>query len=115
MLAKTNRLKPDWAVTKVRRRGKRVKTGLFHLFYLSRKRGQSVRFAFVVPLRVSKKAVLRNKLRRRAREAVKPIIAELKPGTDVLISFSPRSLPKSVKDLQDAFLKTFIKSHLLRK
>lgn len=68
------------------------------------------RFAFVVSRKVSKKAVLRNKIRRRLREAVRSELPFLKKGIDGIIIINPgaekRKQEEINKDLNEIFTKT---------
>ncbi len=111
MLSKAHRLAPDWLVRKVRQRGRKVQTGLFRLFYTQHRRGSAIRFAFVVPKTISRKAVLRNKLRRKAREAIKPLIPNLNTGQDFVVLLKPAALKKKVSEIREDFIKCLEKTN----
>jgi len=42
------------------------------------------RFGFVISQKISKKAVLRNKIKRRLNEVIQKILKEIKPGYDIV-------------------------------
>jgi len=60
------------------------------------------RFCFVVSRHVGSKAVVRNKLKRRLREAVKSFLPQIKPGFDCVII----TLPGAQKNNYDELLAT---------
>ncbi len=53
---------------------------------------EPMRIAFIVGVKVSKRAVERNRLRRQYRELVRELIVNPKPGVDVLVLVSRPSL-----------------------
>ncbi len=66
------------------------------------------RFAFVVSLKVAKKAFLRNKIRRRLREAVKANLSKIKTGLDVVFFARPglaTKPPEEITELAERLLK----------
>lgn len=74
---------------------------------------QNPRFGFIVSNKISKKAVIRNKIKRRLREAVRARVQEFLPGVDYIF-ISKSSFVKadmaSVREMIDGFLaKTGIK------
>ncbi len=72
------------------------------------------RFAIVVSLKVSKKAVERNKLKRQIREIIRlKIIPIIKPGYDCVILTKKETLNFSYKELESVMLKLLKKSGLI--
>jgi len=70
------------------------------------------RVGFVVSKKVSKKAVLRNKVKRQLREVVKAELARLKPGLD-LIFFTRREIQaKEFAEIQQAVKQLLEKAKL---
>ncbi|OGZ24068.1 MAG: ribonuclease P protein component [Candidatus Nealsonbacteria bacterium RIFCSPLOWO2_01_FULL_43_32] len=59
------------------------------------------RFAFVVSLKVVRKAFLRNKIRRRLREAVKANLSKIKTGLDVVFFARPGLAVKNSKEITE--------------
>lgn len=81
MLPKANRLKKTRDIERVFKNGKSQKEGFLLLKFV--KNGLNVsRFAFVVGQKISKKAVVRNRIKRRIRDAAKKEILEVRPGFD---------------------------------
>ncbi len=58
------------------------------------------RFGFVVSKKVSKRAVDRNKIKRRAREVIRLHINEIKPGYDIIFFMGNNSLDASYSELE---------------
>ena len=82
MLSKERRLTSDWDFKMVRQRGKKIKTPLFDLYYLSKKGNVSSRFGFVISTKLDKRAVKRNRIKRILREEVRSIFSKIKHGFD---------------------------------
>ncbi|MFC1721837.1 ribonuclease P protein component [Patescibacteria group bacterium] len=99
MLPSKNRLAKDWAINKVRRRGRKLKTKYFQISSLPRKRSGESRFAFVVPIRYSKKATERNLLKRRARSSIKTHLSKIKRGYDFVLAFFPEAKDLGAQEL----------------
>jgi ribonuclease P protein component len=59
----------------------------------------AARFCFVVSKRVSNKAVIRNKLKRRLRECVAGLLESIRPGFDCVIITYPGAETKDYQDL----------------
>jgi ribonuclease P protein component len=68
----------------------------------------SNRFGILINTKVSKKAVVRNKIRRELREIIKKRLELLKPGNDFVIIVFPLILDKNIQEIEselDAGLK----------
>lgn len=72
------------------------------------------RFVIVVSTKVSKRAVVRNKVRRQYREICKMFIPRL-PSADIALLVSKPALELSFQDMRDQLEKNFIKAKLLTK
>lgn len=74
-----------------------------------------VAFAFVVSKKVSKKAVVRNKIKRRAREATKMAIKNRnnKKGVSVVVFLKPGVLSKTFKEIQNELLCLYKKAKIV--
>ena len=101
MLPRTNRLLQEKDFKRVSREGR-----YFRGNQLALKKARSVlafsRFAFVISAKVSKKAVIRNKIRRRLREILRPQLNQVKPGFDVMVLVSPFAKDFDFKELKDS-------------
>jgi ribonuclease P protein component len=73
------------------------------------------RFGIVVGLRISKKAVVRNLIRRRIREIIRPLLPELTPGYDVMVLASNSALKSDFKDLETSVHDVLKKIGLFKK
>lgn len=56
------------------------------------------RLGFIVSLKISKKAVIRNKIKRRLREIVR--ITETKPGYDIVVAVKPEIVDKNYQEIK---------------
>lgn len=67
------------------------------------------RFGIIVSGKVSKKAVTRNRIKRRIRASVKEAEHELENGADYLIIALPPAAEKNFADINDSLRKLFVK------
>ena len=58
------------------------------------------RFGFIVSLKISKKAVVRNKIRRQLNEIIRLKLKEIKSGFDIVILTQPEIIGKSYQDIE---------------
>lgn len=70
------------------------------------------RFGFVVSNKVSKKAVLRNKIRRRLRTSIGRRLGDIKPGYDVAVLVFKEVLEMGFKDMDASVERLLEKSDL---
>lgn len=80
MLKKENRLREKRAFQKVLKKGKLFQTKNLFLKLHEADNKDELKFGFIVSLKISKKAVKRNKLKRRMREILRQEIPKLKKG-----------------------------------
>lgn len=88
MLHRKNRLKKTKDFENAWRTGKIAREG-FLLLKKAKNNLTETRFGFAVGLKVSKKAVVRNKIKRQLREAIRTNLKSIKPGFDIIISAIP--------------------------
>jgi len=81
VLPKTSRLRKTKDIERVFKKGKAYKEGFLILKLLKNNLAVG-RFAFVVGQKVSKKANIRNKTKRRMREATRKKMPNIRPGFD---------------------------------
>ena len=103
MLAKPNRLRNRQDFAAVYQQGTRRSTA--HLTLRARRRAQvlsesapvaanlSTRIGFSISLKVSKQAVVRNRLKRQLRAGCRQLLPHLSPGWDLVITVRAGSLP----------------------
>lgn len=77
------------------------------------KRGHS-RFAVVVGSKVSKSAVVRNRIRRQIRAFIEQHLEEISPGYDVLVLVRPDAARLARPDIRRQMKRMFKKAGLLR-
>lgn len=114
MLAKINRIKKKKDFEIIFKNSKSFKTSLFIFRIMKNSLGIS-RFGFVVSKKLSKSAVVRNKVRRRLSEAIKAEINNIKPETDLVIIALPGVEKKEFSEVKEAINNTLIKTRLLIK
>ena len=115
MLAKKHRLTPDWVIDKVKRRGRKTKSRYASLAAQPRRRSGVSRFCFITPLRVSKLAVERNRLRRQAGEIVKKDLPDIRPGHDYVLTLRPPVLKLKFVELRQAIREIFSRGNYLER
>lgn len=91
MLPAINRLRKTKEIREVFK-GKAFRES-FLLLRLSRNGREETKFAFVVGKNVSKKATIRNKIRRKVREAVRLRMPEIKKGFNAVLIVSKTGTP----------------------
>ena len=84
MLSKLNRLKKKRDFEAVFKKGRSFKNNLLIIKLTANKLKES-RFGFIVSQKISKKAVVRNKVRRRLSESVGKNLKLIKGGLDVVL------------------------------
>jgi len=100
MLSGENRLKKKNDFERVFKQGKSFKEkGL--IFRLAKNNLPVARFGFVVSLKVSKKASLRNKIRRRLRAIIKTRLPQTKTGFDIVLIVSEDLVNKSFQEIAE--------------
>jgi ribonuclease P protein component len=73
-----------------------------------------VRVGFSVGVKVAKRAVVRNLLKRRLREIVRRLTPQILPGHDLLFSAKPGSQELSFSELTDSVAGLLSRSSLIR-
>ena len=101
MLKKTNRITRDKEFDRAFKTGQSFYTKI--LGFKAVDNGlEADRLGVLVSTKVSKKAVIRNKIKRQIREIVQSKLSSLKPGKDLVIIVFPQILDKEFKDLDAA-------------
>ncbi len=84
MLSKKHRL-PSYLIPKLLKRGQRLHADNFTLIYQPSTINNFPRFAFIIPIKLEKRAVYRNRLKRLLRQTVKYQIKKIKKGYNILL------------------------------
>ncbi|MDP3093838.1 MAG: ribonuclease P protein component [bacterium] len=114
MLPRLYRLKKESDFDRLFKKGM-VKSGEFlTIRFIDNGRGTS-RFGFVVGSKSFKKASLRNKLKRKLREAVKGNLALIEPGKDVAFAAKTGAIDKSVKETGEHIFSLLNQAGLIKK
>jgi len=111
MLSKSNRLKQKKDIERVIKRGESFKEKFLVLKTAKNNLSQS-RFGFIVSQKVSKKATVRNKIKRELREIVKQKIKSLKFYRDNLIIVLPGTDNKTFREIEETTTILFKKARL---
>jgi ribonuclease P protein component len=101
MLPKINRIKKKKDFEEIFKKGKILRSNFF-IFRLTKNDLGLNRFGFVVSQKVSKKATVRNKARRRLTEAIKAEAKNVKNGTDLVIIALPGIEKKEFSEIKKA-------------
>lgn len=113
MLPQINRLKKDKDFERVFKKGKGFKEDFLYLKIVKNNLKNS-RFGFVVSNKISKKAVVRNKVKRRLRNLVELKLQETKKGIDGAIIVMPGLDISSFWELEDKVNKLFKKAKITK-
>jgi ribonuclease P protein component len=112
MLPKTNRLKSKKDFDRVFKEGKGFKEGPLFLKIAKNNLG-NVRFGFVVSKKVSKKATLRNKLKRQMRELIRLRLGRIKKGIDGVLIISSKGANEKFQKLEKSLDKALNQAKIL--
>jgi ribonuclease P protein component len=113
MLKKINRLKKKKDFEKVLKDGKGFKED-FLLFKIIKNNLKISRFGFIISQRVSKKATVRNKLKRKMSELVKIKLEKIKRGIDGTFIVFPGLENKDFWEIEGIIEKIFTKAKILK-
>ena len=111
MLAKKNRLNKKKDFENVFKRGKSFKED-FLILKLLQKNSNQIRFGFIVSQKISKKATLRNKIKRRISELVRQRLGKLEKGMDAILIAVPGMETKDFWEIEEGLEKLFKKSRI---
>jgi ribonuclease P protein component len=113
MLPKINRIKKKKEFEAIFKKGARFKNSLFVLL-VAKNNLNEVRIGFITSQKVSKKAVIRNKVRRRLSEAVKLYMDKINDGSDLVFIALAASKESNFADLKDAVGSMLNKSKIIK-
>jgi len=113
MLAKENRLTKKKDFSLIFKKGLGVKEGFLFIKTVINKSKDS-RFAFVVSQKVSKSAVIRNKIRRILKELIRGHLERTKTGIDGVLIVYPGIDHRKREDIADKLEKLFKKAKLFK-
>ena len=111
MLQKINRLTKDKDFKRINSKGKSFFSPDLKIKFLANTLNNS-RFAVVVSVKASKKAVVRNRIKRQIREIIRLSHEKIKPGFDVVVSVKSTAIDKSYQELDFQLSGLFKKANL---
>jgi len=111
MLKKVNRLKKKKDFEKVLKKGKGFKED-FLLFKVIKNNLGVSRFGFIISQKISKKATVRNKLKRKLSELVTAKLKKIKKGIDGIFIVSPGLENKDFWEIEGIIEKIFNKTKI---
>ena len=112
MLAKGNRIKKKKDFETIFKKGLGYKSNLL-ILKIIKSSFNTNRFGFVVSQKVSKKSVLRNKVRRRLAEVVRLESDHIKPGIDVVLIALPGIEKKNFSEIKISLMGLFKKAEII--
>ncbi len=113
MLAKQYRLQKDKDLKLVFKNGKAFSAGFLFL-KLKKNNLQVSRFGFIVGKRISKKAAIRNKIKRRLREIIRKNLDNIKSEFDIVIWVKPVIADKNYQEIEQDIKELLKKSRLIK-
>lgn len=113
MLFRENRLKKKRDFDRAHKLGTFVRFGFLSLKKVKNGLPDS-RFGFLVGTKISKKAVLRNKIKRRLREVTRLNNSRIVPGYDVVVFVRPDILEKDYQEIETCLLSLYEKARILK-
>ena len=111
MLKKTLRLTTPQFNSTIEK-GKFARSPLFSVRYTSSE--ADTRISAAVPIKEAKKAVERNRIRRRVYEAIATLAAKISPGTHAVVFCRQKVLESDFKSMRDELEMVFVKAGLLK-
>lgn len=114
MLARKNRIIGKSNFEKIKNEGILYQGKAFGLAVLKREESNLPRFAFVISTKISKKAVERNRAKRRLGEAVRKNLDKTKNGFDVLFLAKKEILKSSAAEIADEITRLFKEADISR-
>ena len=112
MLPRVNRLNKKTEIERVFKEGKKFKED-FLILKLAKNSLNRARFAFIVSQKVSKKATIRNKIKRRLRELAQSKLKKVKKGVDAALVALPGLETKDFWEMEETLNKLFLKAKLI--
>jgi ribonuclease P protein component len=114
MLPKINRIKKKKDFEIIFKNSKNLRSNLFILKIKKNNLGLD-RFGLVVSQKVSKRAVIRNKVRRRLAEAIKTEIENIETGLDLVLVALPGIEKEGFPEIKESVKNALAKLGLIRK
>ncbi len=114
MLEKKNRICLDKEFDRAFKTGQSFYAGILGIKAANNNLSET-RLGLLVGLKVSKKAIIRNKLKRQIRAIIGQEIPKLKEGKDIVVIVLPPIIEKNFSEIKEALLKGLKKLNLYKK
>jgi ribonuclease P protein component len=111
MLPLKYRLKKKKDIDRVFKEGKGIKEDFLFLKFTSNNLGNS-RFAVIVSRKISKRATIRNKIKRKIRAVISQKLPKIKKGKDCVLIALPGLVSRDFFEIEEATKKLFEKTKL---
>ncbi len=111
MLPKVNRLKKKKDIEKVFKKGKGLKEDFLFLKFSPNNLKKS-RFGIIVSQKISKKATIRNKIKRRIKAIIIQKLPKIKKETDIVLVALPGLETKDLWEIEDVINRLFEKAKI---
>ncbi len=112
MLPRKYKLKKDNDFKRIFNNGKYRQEDFIKIKFLKNDSDIS-RFAFIVGLKVSKKAVLRNKIKRRLEEVIHSVFDQIKSGFDIIVFIDKIIIEKKYTEIEESLINLLKKSKII--
>ena len=111
MLSREYKLKKDNDFKKAFEKGKFYRNDFIKIRFLKNNLG-TTRFGIVISSKISKKAVSRNRVRRRLEEIIRIRLDQIRSGFDIVVLFEPEVIGKNYKQVEEVFVNLIEKAKL---
>lgn len=108
-----NVLKKEYRVPRITLQNPRIISTPYFLLRIAKNNISVTRYRFTVSKKVDKRAVVRNKLRRKMSASIQALQARILTGFDMAFSLRKQSLLQDEQSMQAFLEATFEKNHLL--
>jgi len=112
MLPKKNRIKKEKDFETVFKNSKSLRNDLI-VFKITNNKAETNRFGFVVSKKISKSAVVRNRVKRRLAEAIRSMIGGMKKGVDLVLIALPGIEKENFSEVKKAVEEALTKAKLV--
>ncbi len=112
MLSKEHRLRTDKEIKALFKNSKSA-FGIYSIIRAKKNTFEVSRFAVIAGTKVSKKAVIRNKLKRQIRYIIKKHLENIEKGWDVIVMIKKEAVNKTFKEIEDDLVRSMKKTPLL--
>lgn len=114
MLSRVNRIKKKKDFEFIFKNSKSFKNSLF-ILKIAKNNLDISRFGFVISKKISNKAIIRNKIRRRVSDIAKEIISDVEKGKDLVLIALSGIEKKEFFEIKEAMVNILVRSKIINK